>query len=224
MLSPTKHALAEAIDVGNPPDPEERHADPRSSVWIGARLHAGEQSIPCDVLNVSSGGVRIRSALPGKADTGLTLEIDGHKGIAVTEAWRDDDVAGLRFDAPAKAIAHLMRHLESAEPSVMEQRRFRRCAVLWSACVFSGGRTMDATVLNVSAGGARIRISETAVLDDRATLSINRFGDFAGRLVWRNGNEFGLEFLDPPEHVVTKVGETLPRIRDDFERCQGRPH
>ena len=224
MLSPIKHALAEAIDIGDPPEPEERQVNPRSSVWIVGRLLAGEQSIPCDVLNVSSGGVRIRSALPDKADTELTLEVDGHDGIAVIEAWREDDLAGLRFDAPAKAVAGLMRHLEAVEPSVMEQRRFRRCAVLWSACVFSGGRTMDATVLDISAGGARIRLSNMAVLDDRATLSINRYGDFAGRLVWRNGNEFGLEFLDPPERVIGKVGDTLPRIRDEFERRQGRPH
>lgn len=224
MLSPRKHALAEAIDVGDTPEPKERQVDRRRSVWIGGRLIAGEQSISCDVLNVSSGGVRIRSELPHTGDTGMTLEIDGHDGIAVVEAWREDDIAGLRFDAPAKAIALLMRHIETVEPSVMEQRRFPRCAVLWSACVFSGGRTLDATVLNMGAGGARIRLADLAVLDDRATVSINRFGDFAGRLAWRRGNEFGLEFLDPPERVVEKIGGILPRIRDDFERGQSQPH
>ena len=83
---------------------------------------------------------------------------------------------------------------------------------------------MDAVVLNLSAGGARIRLPDMSVLDDRATLSINRFGDFAGRLVWRHENEFGLEFLDPPERIVELVGDTLPRIRDDFERRNGHPH
>lgn len=218
MLSPTKHALAEAIDIGDPPEPEERQVTPRTSVLIGGRLHTGEQSIPCNVLNVSSGGVRIRSARPDQADAAMALEIDGYERIGVIEAWREDDLAGLRFDAPAKTVAQLLRHVESVEPSVMEQRRFRRCAVMWSACVFSAGRTIGATVLNVSAGGARIRLSDTAMLDDRATLSIKRFGDFAGRLAWRAGNEVGLEFLDPPERVVEKVGDTLPRIRLDFER------
>lgn len=223
MLSPTKHALAEAVDIGDPSEPEERQVTPRTSVLIGGRLLSGEQSIPCDVLNVSSGGVRIRSARPDAADAGMALEIDGHDRIGVTEAWREDELAGLRFDAPAKIVAQLMRHLEGIEPSVMEQRRFRRCAVLWSACVFSAGRTTSATVLNVSAGGARIRLAETAMLDDRATLSTKRFGDFAGRLAWRAGNEFGLEFLDPPERVVEKVGDTLPRIRIDFERWLSCP-
>ncbi len=218
MMSPTKQALAEAVPYDDPPQPEERQAAPRSSVWVAGRLTAGELTIPCDVLNVSAGGVRIRSAMPCAADTEMTLEIDGHAGITVKEAWRNDDLAGLRFAAPAETVTGFLRSLEAVEPSIMEQRRYRRCSVLWNACVFSAGQTMDAVVLNVSAGGARIRLKGAPALDDRATLSIGRFGDFAGRLVWRDGNEFGMEFLDPPERIVAKVGDTLPRIRADFER------
>ncbi len=221
MMSPTKQALAEAVAYDDPPELEERQASPRSAVWIAGRLTAGELTIPCDVLNVSAGGVRIRSATPCAADAEMTLEVDGQAGISVKEAWRNDDLAGLRFVAPADAVTGFLRSLETVEPSIMEQRRYRRCSVLWTACVFSAGRTMDAVVLNLCAGGARVRLKETPALDDRATVSIGRFGDFAGRLVWRDGNEFGLEFLDPPERIVAKVGATLPRIRADFERRQG---
>jgi len=55
MMSPTKQALAEAIPYDDPPQPEERQAAPRSSVWVAGRLTAGELTIPCDVLNVSAG-------------------------------------------------------------------------------------------------------------------------------------------------------------------------
>ncbi len=220
MMSPTKQALAEAIPY-DPPQPEERQAAPRSSVWIAGRLTAGELTIPCDVLNVSAGGVRIRSAMPCAADAEMMLEIDGHDGITVKEAWRNDDLSGLRFVAPADVVTGFLKSLESVEPSIMEQRRYRRCSVLWTACVFSGGQTMDAVVLNLCAGGARVRLKGSSEVDDRATVSIGRFGDFAGRLVWRDGNEFGLAFLDPPEHIVAKVGATLPRIRADFERRHG---
>ncbi len=221
MMSPTKQALAEAVAYDDPPELEERQASPRSAVWIAGRLTAGELTIPCDVLNVSAGGVRIRSAMPCAADAEMTLQVDGHAGITVKEAWRNDDLAGLRFVAPAEAVTGFLRSLETVEPSILEQRRYRRCSVLWTACVFSAGRTMDAVVLNLCAGGARVRLKETPALDDRATVSIGRFGDFAGRLVWRDGNEIGLEFLDPPERIVAKVGGTLPRIRADFERRQG---
>lgn len=224
MLTSPKHAFAEAIEVVDPPEPEERQADPRSLIWICGRLVAGENTVPCDVLNVSAGGVRIRSSQACPADGGMTLEIDDNAGIAVTEAWRDNDLAGLRFNAPPEAVDQLLKYLETAKPSIMEQRRYRRCAVLWSACVFSGGRTMDAVVLNLSVGGARIRLPNPAVLDDRATLSINRFGDFAGRLVWRHETEFGLEFLDPAERILDKFGDTLPRIRDDFKCGSDQEH
>ena len=224
MLSPSKHAFAEAPEVDAPAVPEERQAYRRSAVWISARLMAGELVIPCDILNVSAGGVRIRTTRPCESNAPVNLEVDGLAGIAVSEAWRNDDLTGLRFDAPADEINRFVKQLESAEPSIMEQREYQRCSVLWSACVFSAGRTMDAVVLNLSAGGARIRLSGAAVLDDRATVSIGRFGDFAGRLVWRQGDEFGLEFLDPPERIVDKVGEVLPRIRNDFERRHDRPN
>ena len=220
MMSPRKQALAEAIAYDDPPEIEERQASPRSSVWISARLTAGELTIPCEVLNVSAGGVRIRSAMPCTPDTDMKLEIEGHEGISVSEAWRKVDLSGLRFKAPAETVVGFLKSLERAEPSIMEQRRHRRCSVLWTACLFSGGRTMDAVVLNLSAGGARIRLPQAPAVEDRATVSIGRFGDFAGRLVWRDGNEIGLEFLDPPERVVDKVGDTLPRIRKDFERLQ----
>ncbi len=223
MMSPTKQAFAEAISYEDPPELEERQAAPRSSVWVAGRLTAGELTFPCDVLNVSAGGVRIRSAQTCVPETEMTLQIDGHAGITVKEAWRSDDLAGLRFVAPPEAVTGFLRSLETVEPSIMEQRRFRRCSVLWTACVFSAGRTIDAVVLNLSAGGARVRLKQMAALDDRATVSIGRFGDFAGRVVWRDGDEIGLEFLDPPERIVAKVGDTLPRIRADFERWQSPP-
>ena len=223
MMSPSKQALAEAVDAGETPQPEDRQAFPRSSVWISGSLSAGERSMPCDVLNVSAGGVRVRCAHACGTDAPVMLEIDGHAGIAVTEAWRKDDLSGLSFDAPADRVARFLGFLESARPSILEQRRFRRCSVMWSACVFSGGRTLDAMVLNLSAGGARIRLPDAPVMDDRATVSIGRFGDFPGRLAWRAGNEFGLEFLDPPERVAARVGAVLPRIREDLDRLSDRP-
>lgn len=224
MSSPAKQAFAEASDDGAPCEPEDRQAFPRSSVLIAAQLVAGSWTLPCDVLNVSAGGVRIRSAKPCAPEAAVTLEIEGHDGIEVSEAWRDDDLSGLRFDAPEEAVARFLKSLEAAAPSIMEQRRFRRCSVLWSASVYSAGRTLDAVVLNLCAGGARVRLSGNAVLDDRATVSIGRFGDFAGRLAWRRGDEFGLEFLDPPNRVVAMIGETLPRIREDFEAWHGLQH
>ena len=87
--------------------------------------------------------------------------------------------------------------------------------------MYSQGRTVDAIVLNLSAGGAKLRLDQPAELDDRLTVSIQRFGDFPGRVAWRNELEVGVQFLDPPERVAGILGEALPRIREDVERSTG---
>jgi hypothetical protein len=86
--------------------------------------------------------------------------------------------------------------------------------------VFSGGSLVDAIVLNISASGAKAKLLGPAILGERLTLSHERFGDLAARLVWRNDMEFGVEFLDPPERIAEVLGNTLPRIHDDLARTE----
>jgi hypothetical protein len=76
-----------------------------------------------------------------------------------------------------------------------DRHRHPRTAVYCSAKLAAAGRTWDCQLLDISAGGAKIRLP--APLDPAAALSltIGSHGTFPARLVWRNGQYLGIAFL-----------------------------
>jgi hypothetical protein len=68
-----------------------------------------------------------------------------------------------------------------------------------------GDQTVDCVVLNISVGGAKLRISEPIGDASQVRLRVERIGDFAGRLAWRDGTTMGIAFHDQlhdVDHVV----------------------
>ena len=202
-------------DPDCPSEPEERQLDPRRSTFVTGQLLADDTWHPCAIMNVSGGGARIRVEEPCTVSGRAALQVLGHGSAAVDVIWQEGDTVGLRFAGDAEAIKKFVADLDLAEPSPLELRRHQRCSVLWATGVFSGGRQSDAMVLNISASGAKVKLLSHAVLTERVTLSNDRLGDLPARLVWRNGLEIGVEFLDPPEHIARILGATLPRIQND---------
>ena len=77
-----------------------------------------------------------------------------------------------------------------------------------------GDRTVDCVVLNISVGGAKIRVGGPIGDASQVRLRIERIGEFAGRLVWRDGTTMGIAFHDQLpdiEHVVEgMLSSTVP--------------
>ena len=72
---------------------------------------------------------------------------------------------------------------------------------------------MGCRVLNISATGAKTRTDRPFNTDPEVLLKIHRFGEFAARVVWRDGVDLGIHFKDGPEHVIRVLGEAVPAIR-----------
>ncbi len=164
-------------------------------------------------MNVSEGGARIRMEDPCPVMGQAAIQIPTHGRVPVDIIWQEGDFVGLRFAGDRDAIDAFIGGVDLATSSPMELRRHQRCSVLWSSRIFSGGQLIDAIVLNISASGAKGKLLGAGILGERVTLSNDRFGDLPARLVWRREAEFGVEFLDPPEHVARLLADVLPRIR-----------
>lgn len=214
-ISPPKQSDL-PTDPACPSDPEERQLDPRRSTFVTGQLLADDTWHPCAIMNVSDGGARIRIEEPCAVIGRAALQVVGHGSMAVDIIWQEGETVGLKFTGDPDAIEAFVADLDLAEPSPLELRRHQRCSVLWATGVYSGGRQSDAMVLNISASGAKVKLLSHAVLTERVTLSNDRLGDLPARLVWRNGMEIGVEFLDPPEHIARILGAILPRIQDDI--------
>lgn len=108
-----------------------------------------------------------------------------------------------RDDRPAKAPA-------KATAQSSDQRRHRRAHVLFSGSLTSGGRKCAALVLNLSAGGAMLQLSDRLDAAAKVTLRLARAVDFPGTVVWRRDGRIGLSFADAPARTAAILAGLLP--------------
>jgi hypothetical protein len=90
------------------------------------------------------------------------------------------------------------------------RRKFERVTVLWSGTLNCGARTLDCLIVNVSAGGAMVRVETPDLCKKSVVLRSPRFGELAGEVTWRQGKELGIEFKETPEAVSKLLGKALP--------------
>lgn len=95
-------------------------------------------------------------------------------------------------------------------PSATERRRALRKRVLWSAEVEAEERPIRCAVLDVSLGGARVRLDEGGLPPGPLAISVSRFGRFQAEVVWTRDTVSGLRFLEPLGRVADTIGRRVP--------------
>ena len=107
------------------------------------------------------------------------------------------------------------QNLRSA--SSIDNRKFPRTDVQWSGTLETGGQTLECTVLNLSANGAKLMLNAPVSGNSwSGVLSIPSLGAFKAKVAWstpKGSNEIGLTFEDPPAAVALVLAEALPRTR-----------
>jgi PilZ domain len=64
--------------------------------------------------------------------------------------------------------------------------------------------------LHISAGGARIRISERFEINSTVVLVVDRLGAFPGEVRWQEGDYAGVSFLEDAQTVERRLSAALP--------------
>jgi len=98
-----------------------------------------------------------------------------------------------------------------------ERRQAARTRSLLGGVIAFNSRasTMDCQVRNISAAGAKVTFTNTAVVPDQFDLTIGRKDrSFRARMVWRNPNEAGVEFLGEYEQDVPIPLAWAQRLRE----------
>ena len=91
-----------------------------------------------------------------------------------------------------------------------DRRRYKRAHVLFSGRLFSGKRSTEGLVLDLSANGARIRFHEPIAADFAMTLRLAESVDLKVEVAWQKGNSLGLQFLDQPGRISSIFAGLLP--------------
>ena len=116
---------------------------------------------------------------------------------------------------PALTLPPGEQPLSAAELRAMrdqwkEFRRFRRKSVILASTLETPRGTVQCVALDLSLGGARVRVQEKLEPLEQVTLVLAKFGRFGGQVVWRNATEAGLQFSDAPEEVAHRFGSDIP--------------
>ena len=84
-------------------------------------------------------------------------------------------------------------------------REFERKDILFAANLIVGGNKIDCNIINISFGGAQVRIPRTLTPKAEVMLEIDSFGTFAMEVRWCRKPEAGLKFKDDSEKVAELV-------------------
>ena len=90
-----------------------------------------------------------------------------------------------------------------------EQRRHVRKHVLWAAKLETLDGSIDCIALNVSRGGAGLRLASPMAPQTAGDLTLGSRGRFAARIVWQRSDRMGIRFCAPPDEVASLIGPTL---------------
>ncbi len=84
-------------------------------------------------------------------------------------------------------------------------REHERKDVLFAARLYVGDDGMDCEIVNISFGGAQVRVGKTLNNGDMVVLEIEPFGSFNMEVRWSDGKDTGVRFDDDPAKVAELV-------------------
>ena len=88
---------------------------------------------------------------------------------------------------------------------LVERRESERFPIMMRASVMAGDKYLEATIFDVSAGGAKVRLDGPDIpapenMAQNVVLYIPAYGEFPADVVWRDEEYIGLNF--PADHSV----------------------
>ena len=81
------------------------------------------------------------------------------------------------------------------------RHRYKRSSVFCAGKIIFDDGVIDCDVLNISAGGAQIRVVGDLEPPDSFSLRIEGFDEFNCEVVRRAGSKYGLAFHEPPDYL-----------------------
>ena len=193
-------------------NPAERQKHPRYQTLCSGKFYAGDRTVDCDVINISVGGAKVRLAQEIEITSQPWLRIEGIGEFTGRIAWRDGAFLGIQFHDELRDIARIVQDILNEDVSRDERRCHPRTSVLWSGRLLCEGEATDCRILNISLRGAMIRPDRPFKGGPEVIVHIDRFGQFAGSIVWQEGEQLGIEFLEKPEHIARVFGDAVLQV------------
>ncbi|MGO8919763.1 MAG: PilZ domain-containing protein [Stellaceae bacterium] len=108
----------------------------------------------------------------------------------------------------------LLKRVSDFGEDLKERRRFERKKLLWAATVEVRGQRFEGMIVDLSAGGARIKFDAPVATGDELTLVLKQLDELGAKVVWQRQGEAGIQFLLAPEEVAAKIQQTQTPMPD----------
>ena len=94
----------------------------------------------------------------------------------------------------------------------VERRQFGRFPFMLESTVSVGQEVIDCVIFDISAGGAKVRLTETEISPHKdhietIVLHIPGFGGFEGKIAWTDDQYLGIQFHETHKTMVKLVIE-----------------
>ncbi len=160
------------------------------------KLEGGSEGL-CRVRNLSAGGLMLETRMPLSVADRVVVELRGSRLLRGMVVWTRDGRAGIAFDQPIQ-VEDLLGPGEPPASRLFKVRHPRGPRVLVDCPIevqLDGGR-VEARLIDISQGGARLALPLSTVRDERLILLIPGLPLKLAIVRW-SGAEAGVAFAEP---------------------------
>ena len=94
-----------------------------------------------------------------------------------------------------------------------DRRLYARRHVVFKGRLRGGSEEQDCVLLDLSASGAMVRLSDPAPSPAHVAVATEQFGELSGRVIWQMHNVVGLRFADRPQKIARTIADAAPHLR-----------
>ena len=161
-----------------------------ATVMLVARLVSSRGEQLCRVRNLSANGLKVNTLSPLPIDEEIRIELRNGRSVEGKIVWSSPPFAGMEFHTPAD-----VEDLLSVAPIEEEQvARLPRVQVNQPVLVHSGPRMLGATMVDLSQGGAKLRMRALLEPGGQVSLSVAGLGSLKASVRWTREDEAGVAF------------------------------
>ncbi|MEW9854530.1 PilZ domain-containing protein [Novosphingobium sp. M1R2S20] len=172
-----------------------RERAPRTmTLLMTGKLMLDDREGLCRVRNISTTGMKIETRAALAVDQRVRIGMRYGEEIEARVAWTRDGAAGLQFLTPIDVEAMLGPQPRQSRISRQRAPRAPRLAANCPIKVEARGAMYDAMLLDISQGGAKLRLPFRPMRDERLAMTIPGLSLKSGGVRWIGEEEVGLGF------------------------------
>jgi hypothetical protein len=181
-----------------------------ATLLVGKLSHEGNPGQLCRVRNISEHGMQIDTIASLLPTMKISVELRGGAHLTGAIAWTKGGRAGVQFDTPADVDAILGK--PQVEAAAVRPRSPRFAAEV-PARINSLGRSIDVMLVDLSQGGACLRLQRTLRPDSEVILMIPGLPSRRCTTRWSHDEMTGVAFHDPISYTELSAWLDSPAAR-----------